>query len=130
MITERLYSPAEMDDWLRGRQRLSLIVAGIAAIGVIAGLFFDRDQFFRSYLMSFLLCFALALGSLALAMMQYLTGGKWGLSIERILEAASRTLPVTGLLFLPIIFGAHTLYPWANADVVAGDPVLTHKHVY
>ena len=39
-------------------------------------------------------------------MLQYLTGGAWGVVIRRTLEAASRTLPVIFILFLPIAIGA------------------------
>ena len=130
MITDRLYTPTEMDSWLQQRQRLSLLVAVGGAIGIIIGLMFDADHFFRSYLMSFLMCFALALGCLSIQMLQFLSGGKWGVSIERILEAASRTLPLVGVLFIPVIFGMHSLYPWTHADVVAADEVLQHKHIY
>jgi len=130
MMTDRLYTPSEMDDWLRGRQRLSLIAAGVACLAVAIGIFIDADQFFRSYLMSFLMCVALALGCLSLEMLQYLTGGKWGLSIERILQAASNTLPLVAILFIPVALGVHALYPWSHPEVVRGDEVLRHKQIY
>jgi hypothetical protein len=34
------------------------------------------------------------------------------------------------VLFLPIALGMAHLYPWTNADLVAHDEVLQHKHVY
>jgi len=119
-----------MDSWLQQRQRWSLLVAAVGAIGVVIGLLFEADQFFRSWLMSFLMCLALALGCLSIQMLQFLSGGKWGVSVERILEAASRTLPLVGVLFIPVIFGMHSLYPWTHPDVVARDEVLQHKHIY
>jgi hypothetical protein len=45
-------------------------------------------------------------------MLQYLTGGQWGLVIRPILEATARTLPLIGVLFIPIIFWSEILYPW------------------
>ena len=36
----------------------------------------------------------IAVGSLALLMLQHLTGGGWGFVIRRVLEAATRTLPL------------------------------------
>ena len=71
-----------------------------------------------------------ALGSLALLMVQHLSGGAWGVVIRRVLEAASRTLPLMALLFLPIAFGMHELYHWAHAEVVAHDAILQHKAPY
>ena len=45
-------------------------------------------------------------------MLQYLTGGVWGVTIRRPAEAAARTLPVVLLLFLPIVIGMNNLYEW------------------
>ncbi len=49
-------------------------------------------------------------------MLQYVTGGAWGLVIRRSCEAATRTLPLVLLMFLPIVIGINNLYPWAHAD--------------
>ena len=64
---------------------------------------------------------------MAVLMLHHLTGGRWGLPIRRILEAGSRTVPVMGILFLPIIFGMSKLYIWTNAAAVQGDQVLLEK---
>ena len=44
-------------------------------------------------------------------MLQYVTGGAWGLVIRRSCEAATRTLPLVLLMFLPIVIGINNLYP-------------------
>jgi len=72
----------------------------------------------------------LSLGSLAWLMLQYLTGGAWGVVIRRPCEAAARTLPLVAVMFLPIVIGIPNLYMWSHADKVAADEVLRHKHVY
>jgi len=69
-------------------------------------------------------------GSMAWLMIQYLTGGAWGVSIRRPAEAAARTLPLLLLLFVPIAIGYSSLYPWAHAEMVKADPVLQHKASY
>jgi hypothetical protein len=71
-------------------------------------------QFFHSYLLAFVVYLSLALGSLALLMLHYLTGGMWGLAIRRMLEACSRTLPLMPVLALPLLFGLSENYPWAR----------------
>jgi hypothetical protein len=63
-------------------------------------------------------------------MLQYLTGGAWGVVIRRPCEAAARTLPLVALMFVPIVIGIPNLYPWSHAKVVAADEVLRHKQVY
>ncbi|MGA3074778.1 MAG: hypothetical protein ABSG56_13900 [Bryobacteraceae bacterium] len=106
------------------------------AIGVVAltlsviGAFFNPDQFYRSYLWTYMFFIGLPLGATALLMLQYLSGGAWGVVIRRPCEAAMRTLPLMMLLFFPIIIGIPHLYSWSHPDIVAHDRLLQHKHVY
>lgn len=100
-------------------QRLSLIAGVIALLVLVVGWFFNHEQFFRSYLLGFVFWIGIALGSLALLMLQHLTGGAWGLVIRRVLEAASRTLPLMLLLFVPLIFGLGHVYHWIHPEQIA-----------
>jgi hypothetical protein len=88
------------------------------------------EQFFRSYLIAYLFWLGVALGCLPLLMLHHLVGGTWGFVIRRILEAGTRTLPLMVLLFVPLVFGIHSLYEWSHPDLVARDQVLQEKHVY
>jgi hypothetical protein len=63
-------------------------------------------------------------------MLQYLTGGAWGVVIRRPCEAAARTLPLVALMFVPIVIGIPNLYPWSHAKMVAADEILRHKQPY
>src|ERR1700681_3752359 len=63
-------------------------------------------------------------------MVHQLSGGAWGIVIRRPIGAATRTLPVLTVLFLPIVVGMRHLYPWTDAALVARDEVLQHKHLY
>ena len=74
-------------------------------------------------------CFWIALGSMALIMIQHLSGGVWGV-FRRVFEASSRTLPLLVVLFIPGAAWSGTLYPWSHPDHVATDEVLRHKSVY
>ena len=80
--------------------------------------------------MSYMVWFGVALGSMAWLMIQYLSGGAWGVVTRRIFEASSRTLPFMAVLFLPIAFGVHDLYLWSHPDVVATDEILQHREPY
>lgn len=111
-----------------GRLALTVGVIGVALAGV--GAVTNPAQFFHSWLLGFMLCLGFALGSLALLMLQYLTGGLWGLVTRRILEAAARTLPLLLLFFIPLLFGLKDLYSWTHADIVAGDEALRAKALY
>jgi hypothetical protein len=111
-------------------------IGGGALVLTAIGGFFLPGQFFRSYLWSYMLCIGISLGCLAWLMLQYLTGGAWGMVIRRPCEAAARTIPLLVLLFLPIVANilAHTanagLYAWSKPAAVAADPVLRAKQTY
>ena len=107
----------------------ALIAGGIGLAGCAIGFLIDRDQFFRSWLIAYLLFLGIALGSLALMMVQHLSGGAWGV-FRRIFEASSRTLPLLMVLFIPVLLGMTSLYPWTHADHVQADAVLRHKAPY
>ena len=100
-------------------QRIALIVGVIGILLLVVGFFVNHDQFFRSYLVGFVFWVGIAVGSLALLMLQHLTGGGWGMVIRRPLEAATRTLPLLLILFVPILFGMHALYPWTHPEDIA-----------
>jgi hypothetical protein len=109
----------------------SMFVVGVVAFcGTAAYGSAHPDQFFHSYLLAFMFWNGLAVGSLAVLMLQYLTGGAWGIAIRRELEAATRTLPLTAIAFLPIAFGMQHLYEWTHADVLAHDELLRKKIAY
>src|SRR5206468_11983587 len=110
------------------RRALIAAIAGLAASAV--GAFLDPAQFFRSYLWSYMFIVGLSLGCLAWLMLQYLSGGAWGVVIRRPAEAAARTLPLLLLLFIPIAIGIPSLYRWSHSDIVAADAVLKHKQTY
>lgn len=107
----------------------TLVGAIALALCAIAGIW-APGQFFRSYLVAFLLWSGVPLGGLAVLMVHYLVAGGWGFLIRRALESATRTFLVLGLLAVPILFGIPFLYVWSHADTVASSPLLQHKQVY
>ena len=111
-------------------QRLALIVGALATAIFAVGFLLDRAQFFHSYLIGFTFWTGITLGSLALLMLGHLTGGGWSLVIRRVLEAATRTLPLVLILFLPVVLGAHWIYPWTHAEEMAHSAALTEKAKY
>jgi hypothetical protein len=58
-------------------------------------------------------------GGLALLMLQYCSGGKWGLLLRRPLEAMSRTLPLVFAYWVVIALSLKKLYLWAAVTDVA-----------
>ena len=110
--------------------RAAFLVGAAGLVASIIGALLDRTQFFRSYLFAFSFWLAIPLGSLAILMIQYLTGGQWGWIIRRSLEAAAATLPLIAVLFVPVMVGLSVIYPWADAEQLAHDAALQQKSSY
>ena len=121
------YTPpvAELD-----ARRSRALLVGLVGLAVCAiGFFVDPDHFYRSWLIAYLLFLGIALGSLALMMVQHLSGGTWGV-FRRIFEASSRTIPLLFVLFLPALFGIGSLFTWSHPEHVQTDEILQHKALY
>ena len=97
-------------------RRYSLFIGVGALVIFLIGLFLNHQQFHEAYIFAFTFWTGISVGSLALLMLQHLTGGGWGLVIRRILEAATRVLPLIAVLFIPIVLGAHQIYPWTHPE--------------
>ncbi|HLE63343.1 MAG TPA: hypothetical protein VI750_09395 [Pyrinomonadaceae bacterium] len=111
-------------------QRPALIAGGVALLAFLLSALVNRPQFFRFYLIAYVFWVGIALGSLALLLLQHLTGGQWGLVIRRVLESSTRTLPLMLLLFVPIVVGSRYIYPWMDQGLMASKPALAEKASY
>jgi hypothetical protein len=111
-------APVDTPHW----QSRALLVGLAGVVFCVIGGVVDLNQFLRGYLIAYVFWAGLTIGCLALLLLQYLTGGLWGLSIRRILEATVKTLPLMFVLFLPILILRHHLYAWMS------DPSLTKEN--
>lgn len=112
-------------------QQLALVVGAVFTVILALGFFLSpREMFFRSYLLAYVFWIGIALGCLAILMLQHLSGGAWGLVIRRVLESGTRTLPLMAVLFVPIIFGMGYLYEWTHIEKFAGGQSVEEKHLY
>lgn len=108
-------------------QRNSLIVGLFAGGLALLGLFLSWEHFWQAYLLAYLFWLEIALGCLGLLMLHHLVGGRWSARIRRVLEAGMMTLPLLALLFLPLLIGLRTLYPWSDPTYVAAHPLVQEK---
>ena len=121
-------------DWSR-YERIALIVAAVGALA-FAGLAFTPlagptplTQAAVSYSVAFHFWLGLPMGCLVLLMMQYLSGGAWGVLLRPVLEVGAGTLWLAAILFAPVaaslFLGAASPYPWARPlESVATGEVL------
>jgi len=110
-----LSAPAFVGAW-RAR---ALMVAVLFTVVAIVLAFLDGplglDHVYRAYVVGMMLTFGWCCGGMTLLMVQYISGGKWGLLLRRPLEAMSRTMPLIFLYWLGFaIFMPKRLYLWAK----------------
>ena len=120
------YPAVEFNRYARWFFIVGLIAVALSVLGALL----NPQQFFQSYLFAYVFWIGLVIGCLAVLMMQYLTGGAWGIILRRVLESATGTLPLMVLLFVPLLFGVHRLYLWTHSEVVSADPLLRQKHSF
>jgi hypothetical protein len=115
-LPAELGAPAFVDGW----QQRALVIGSVSAVIAIGLAVADRsiDHVLRAWLLGLMLTFGFAVGGLALLMVQYVTGGKWGLLLRRPLEAMSSTLPLIFAYWLVIAFSLKRLYLWASPAMV------------
>jgi len=111
-----LGAPAFVDGW---RSR-AIIVAAVAAVVAVILAFLGQAQdhlgwehFMRAWMLGLTFTFGWTVGGLALLMVQYVSGGKWGLLLRRPLEAATRALPLIFAYWVVSVFFIKHLYQWA-----------------
>src|SRR5690348_12094862 len=120
-----------MSAWLpQGRAQWICALAGVVLLGCLLVGFAPAHERLLSYLFAFLFFTGISIGSLALVMVHVLSGGAWGELLRHPLLAAARTLPLQALLSIPILVGLPALYPWANPDTSAHDPILRDQGWY
>jgi hypothetical protein len=72
------------------------------------------EHLIRAYLMGYMTCFNFVGGALAFLLVQYVSGGKWGLILRRPLEAMTRTIWLLVVMTIPVLLSMKHLYQWAQ----------------
>jgi hypothetical protein len=124
-------------EWGRAR-RLALYAAGggLAAFALLALLLWATHgieapkQFFVSYLVGYSYWLGSALGGLVFLMLQYVTGGAWGLLLRRILEASASVVLPLAVLFVPILLGLPFVYEYGQWMPIHTEPKLHQKALW
>src|SRR5882757_8779394 len=111
-------------------ERRSLAIGAAGIVVCAAAALLSWQHFLRAYLVAWNFWAGVSLGSLALLMIQYITGGAWGLLLRRFLEAAAGNILLLGLLFLVLLPGLPVLYVWARPAAGAESAVFQHKRAY
>ena len=111
-VPASLAAPGILSAW-RTRALIVFAVATLISLLAFSWSHEGRNHLLRAYLLGYMICFGFAGGGLVVLMLQYVSGGKWGLLLRRPLEALTRTIWLVGAMFVPIIFFWKHLYQWA-----------------
>jgi len=92
-----------------------LIVGAVVGLaGCLTGLLIDPRAMLAAYLVAWNALAAIPIGALAILLITYLVRAGWTQDLHDPLAGAALTLPMTAILFLPILIGADALFPWAH----------------
>ena len=116
-----LNAPPMVSGWQSRALIIGVVFSIVAVILGFLGQMQDGlgwDHVLRAWDLGLMITFGFCVGGLALLMVQYCSGGKWGLLLRRPLEAMSRTLPLVFLFWIPIAVFQGRLFMWANHGLV------------
>jgi hypothetical protein len=110
-------------------------IGGVVGFAALAGAFAlgqgDTKQLAFSFHTAYLYFLSLALGGLFFVIIQHAVAAGWSVVVRRFAEAIMGTLPLFAILFIPMIFGMHTLFHhWTDAEVLATDVLIQAKQPY
>src|SRR5688500_17960532 len=105
----------QLRDSIMRLQRM-LLLAAVVGVGACAVLSWSNLQrLWPAYLYGFLACWLVSVGAMGLLALGNLTGGRWAAVGRPFYLAATQSLWLVAILFVPIgIFTEH-IYPWAHA---------------
>ncbi len=105
--------------------RVSLVLTALGVVGLVIGAFLAPQQLFPAYLTAYAYAVSTALGALIFLMIGHAMNAGWPVVLRRLTETIVASLPLLALLFLPILFGLHLLYPWIRPEEMS-DEVARH----
>ena len=106
----------------RGIPRGVLVALGVLlAVGVLTflmGIYGEEPiRAWQIYLVNFVFWLGLAQAGVVFAAIHDLSRARWGGVIRRIAEGMGSFLPISFLLFFPLIAGRHWLFPWVREPI-------------
>ncbi|WP_374032670.1 molybdopterin oxidoreductase [Bdellovibrio bacteriovorus] len=109
---------------------LSFALIAVGLLTFVIGLMKNQDRLWTSYLVSYFYFSCLALSGLFWIVINNVAKAGWSVSIRRYAEATTSFIPAILIGGLVLLVGFKHLYPWANPEVVAENPVIAAKTGY
>lgn len=108
-----------------------LILLGIAALGLgswLMGFNMNPGRSMYGYLFAFVCVLTIPLGCMVFVLIQHLTRAGWSVLVRRMAEFGMSVIPLFAILFLPIAYLGHDLFPWSHVEHL--DETLLNKAPY
>jgi hypothetical protein len=117
--------PLDLSKW----RKVPALLTGVGLVITVIGAAINTKQFAFSYLLAFMFCLSICLGSLFLVLAHHLFDAGWSVPIRRFCEhIASLLFPAMFVLWLPIgLFFRKSLYSWMSVADPAADKALHAK---
>ncbi|MGZ3794636.1 MAG: molybdopterin oxidoreductase [Bdellovibrio sp.] len=109
---------------------LSFALVAIGLLTFVVGLMKNQDRLWTSYLVAFFFFSSLAISGLFWIAINNVAHAGWSVSIRRFAEATTSFIPAILIGGLILLLGFKHLYPWANPDIIAENPVVASKTGY
>ncbi len=109
---------------------LKTFAIGSIALGIIAfaiGLLRSPERAWAAYLTAFVFVTGISICGLFFVAINHITRAGWSVSIRRLSEAFTSFFPVILMGSVVLIGGVKYLYPWANPEVIAAQPMVAAK---
>ena len=109
---------------------LGMFVVGLA--GFLYARSVDPDRAWQSYVSNWLFFTNIAMGAVLLTVVTWITKAKWNWSVRRVSLAFVAFLPISFVLFLPMLGLGEAYFPWVAemAQDPILDPILAKKAPY
>jgi len=121
-------SEGRSSHFILGRLPLSLMLAGVLALVLAVALgTVEIKRFLVAWQGGWTFAVSLSIGALFVLLFASLTGSTWIVAVRRVGESLSMLFPLWAVLAIPILLSAPALYPWADTERAAHDPVLVQR---
>jgi hypothetical protein len=96
---------------------------GLSVVGAISR---PAEQAF-AYLAAFGFVASTVVGALALLAMTYVVGARWFVVLRRLCLSLATPCLALPVLFLPVAFDLHLIYPWAGSSLASADAITAAR---
>jgi hypothetical protein len=114
-------------------QRLKTLAFAFCAIGLagfLVGVLKNQERFWPAYLTAFFFVTCLGVGGLFWASINHIAKAGWSTSVRRLAEGFTSFIPWTIAGSMLLLVGAKHLYPWTDANYIAGNYLVAAKTAY